>query len=636
MEVSLPSFRKRFTYDPKKDLLGKGGFGEVYKAYDNEDQIFVALKIAHASADDKHNLINEIKRFKKLNHPNIVQHIEAYEVNTGSTDIHGKPILYHVGILEYADKGTLADLLKKGTPDYRLIEDLAKDIIEGLAYLHSNNIIHRDLKPTNILLFSEGEKLRAKITDFGIAKRADATAASTQLVGTVEYMAPEYFTTGNVNTASDVWSLGVMLLEALTGVHPFGKTSQGISNEQIIANILNKDLTTATQNLTEPLKKIVTDCLRREPILRSQSTEILKAAFSNEKANGFGEKTQVIGEKYRENIVKPNKPNKRKLLLLIFIGIGFVLVGITFGVLKIIISNSKTSKLREVEGVVLIGTASIKSNNFLKDSLKSKMESPLVEDGNVNQSLPREFNSPKKANDRKVYCWYGYQEKKLGFDSKTLMLVVHSTVNYASEIFELTIPKNIDDGEALNIIERHINKNCPIVEKDRGENFYYTIPAKFGPNISVSYSDAIKSRGEVLGENPVTFNICSKPQLQNQINNGQHFSQNDKNKFGMNFYCVAYWYKLVRNSETSEFERETYISAPIKIKCASPDNVNYLIELLEHHLKTNCNIPKGFQIGVSANISYQGALDYIHEQFPEGKEVQVCQMDFFQQVICNR
>jgi serine/threonine protein kinase len=304
MEVSLQSFRKRFTYDPAKDLLGKGGFGEVYKAYDNEDHHFVALKISQGTADDKYNLISEIKRFKKLNHPNIVKHIEAYEVNTGSTDIHGKPILYHVGILEYADKGTLADLLKKGTPDYRLIEDLAKDIIEGLAYLHKENIIHRDLKPTNILLFSEGEKLRAKITDFGIAKRADATAVSTQLVGTVEYMAPEYFTTGNITPASDVWSLGVMLLEALTGTHPFGKTSQGIGNEQIIANILNKDLTTATQNLTEPLKKIITDCLRREPELRPQTAEALKAELTNLGADSFGEKTQVI------QLKKPSTTNQ--------------------------------------------------------------------------------------------------------------------------------------------------------------------------------------------------------------------------------------------------------------------------------------------------------------------------------------
>lgn len=298
MEVSLQSFRKRFTYDPQKDLLGKGGFGEVYKAYDNEDQVYVALKISQGTADDKYNLINEIKQFKKLNHPNIVNHIEAYEVNTGSTDIHGKPILYHVGILEYADKGTLADFLKSKTPTgfRQTIEDLANDIIDGLAYLHSQNIIHRDLKPTNILLFSDGEKLRAKITDFGIAKKADATAASTQLVGTVEYMAPEYFTTGNITKASDIWSLGVMLLEALSGTHPFGKTTQGLSNEQIIRNILSKDL---QENLVNaPLKELPTRCLMREANLRPQSAEELKGLMQTG-GDAFTERTQIIGKKQK-------------------------------------------------------------------------------------------------------------------------------------------------------------------------------------------------------------------------------------------------------------------------------------------------------------------------------------------------
>jgi serine/threonine protein kinase len=316
MEVTQSVFRKRFTYDPVKDLLGKGGFGEVYKAYDNEDHLFVALKIAQGTTNDKYNLINEIKRFKKLNHPNIVKHIEAYEVNTGGTDIHGNPIIHHVGILEYADRGTFADLLKKGT-NYRQIEDIAKDITDGLAYLHSEGIIHRDLKPTNILLFSEGEKLRAKITDFGIAKRADATAASTQLVGTVEYMAPEYFTTGNITPASDVWSVGVMLLEALTGSHPFGKTSQDISNEQIIANILNKDITTATQNITEPLKGIITRCLFREANMRPQSATGFKGLLLSS-GDSFSERTQVVNLKNPSAKTERTEPKWKRWVKALF------------------------------------------------------------------------------------------------------------------------------------------------------------------------------------------------------------------------------------------------------------------------------------------------------------------------------
>ncbi len=394
MEVSLQSFKKRFTYDPQKDLLGKGGFGEVYKAYDTEDHIFVALKISQGTADDKYNLISEIKRFKKLNHPNIVKHIEAYEVNTGSSDIHGKPIAYHVGILEYADNGTLADLLKKGTPDYRLIEDLAKDIIEGLAYLHSENIIHRDLKPTNILLFSEGEKLRAKITDFGIAKRTDATAASTQLVGTVEYMAPEFFSTGNITPAADVWSLGVMLLEALTGTHPFGKTTQGLSNEQIINNILNKDLSTATQNLRAPFKQIITRCLLRETNLRPQSATEL-AGLLKQGSDAFSEKTQVIDLKKKHG--KPNiKINARK----VWFGIAGILIFLLLSggyIWYDIVSNKNKKEKNELSIIdrwVYIG------DNGQNDSYFFDRKTVIIKGGIIRVTIKRE---PAKDIDIKIY-----------------------------------------------------------------------------------------------------------------------------------------------------------------------------------------------------------------------------------------
>ncbi|MBX2903315.1 MAG: serine/threonine protein kinase [Chitinophagales bacterium] len=401
MEVSLPSFRKRFTYDPQKDLLGKGGFGEVYKAYDNEDQHYVALKISQGTADNKYNLITEIKRFKKLNHPNIVKHIEAYEVNAGSTDIHGNPILYHVGILEYADSGTFADLLKKGTPDYRVIETLAKDIIEGLAYLHKEGIIHRDLKPTNILLFNEGEKLRAKITDFGIAKNTNATTASTQLVGTVEYMAPEYFTTGDITPASDVWSLGVMLLEALTGTHPFGKTSQGLSNEQIIANILNKDISTATANLTEPLKKIVTDCLRRKVDLRAQSAEVFTTSFLNPTNNPFEEQTQVIETKKKEASSQSKKPKSKRLWNALF---------------NFELSNGKWRKFIAKELMVLLASSIISlllpfllSTILYSVSLvkKNKIESELKIINPQIDSLKSMIDSPFKFSD----SYFGWHQK---------------------------------------------------------------------------------------------------------------------------------------------------------------------------------------------------------------------------------
>jgi serine/threonine protein kinase len=289
MEVTLQSFKNRFTYDPQKDLLGKGGYSEVYKAFDNEDQIYVALKIYQGDADSKYNLSNEIRKFKKLRHANVIEHIEAYEVVTGNNDIHGNPIKYQVGILEYANAGTLADLMKSGKligkENEAQLESIAKDIIAGLDYLHSKNIIHRDLKPSNILLFKDGDKLTPKICDFGIAKIMDnATAVSTQLVGTIEYMAPEYFRTdiGEIGKESDLWSMGVILLEATTGKHPFGKANEGYTNGQIINNILSKEKINLNLIQDASILEIVSGLLIANPLDRHYKNIGTERKYQNE------------------------------------------------------------------------------------------------------------------------------------------------------------------------------------------------------------------------------------------------------------------------------------------------------------------------------------------------------------------
>ena len=302
MEISLASFKARFTYDPQKDLLGKGGYSEVYKAYDNDYKTDVALKIYQGDYSSQYNLLNEIRKYRRLQHPHVIQHLEAFEVNTGSQDLHGNTIKYQVGILEYANAGTLADLIKQGqltgSTNAAKLESIAKDIIAGLEYLHRQNIIHRDLKPSNILMFKEGEKLIPKICDFGIAKVMDnATAVSTQLVGTVEYMAPEYFRTdlGDIGKASDLWSLGVILLEAACGQHPFGKASEGFSNGQIINNILSRE-------------KINLDVIQDASIL-----EIVKGLLNPNPQDRY---RKNIGEERKnksEPIQNPSDPNSKPI-----------------------------------------------------------------------------------------------------------------------------------------------------------------------------------------------------------------------------------------------------------------------------------------------------------------------------------
>jgi serine/threonine protein kinase len=524
MEVSLQSFRTRFSYDSQKDLLGKGGFGDVYKAYDNEDQIFVALKIAHASADDKHNLINEIKRFKKLNHPNIIKHIEAYEVNTGGFDIHGRPIINHVGVLEYADKGTLADLLKNQNDfgsfgNFRsLMEDLATDIIDGLAYLHSQNIIHRDLKPTNILLFSEGDKLRAKITDFGIAKKADATAASTQLVGTVEYMAPEYFTTGNITKASDIWSLGVMLLEALTGTHPFGKTTQGLSNEQIIRNILSKDL---QENLAHaPLKELLTRCLLREPQLRPQNAEELKGLMQSG-GDEFSERTQIINPPKKLLPEQKTRSNRRKFLFIGLLMILFVCVSVlSYWIGKEKqrnITTNQQNKLWQVDTTMLPDKRS---------TIVNKTDVIIISEEDV-EKTPDAQNSGQKADKAEkpkyqvYHCFYGWVRKTFSpgkeyFSGGKAKVEIIYSQNYASNIIEIKCPIDLDQQRVSELFSMHIKEYC-IKETPQEDLPFLNVDDEF---IFVAYpepyQDVKKYRDEIF-QNPIIVEICNKSILRNNF-----------------------------------------------------------------------------------------------------------------------
>ena len=282
MEISIEALKKRYQYEHPRDLIGKGGFADVYKAYDTEDQIWVALKFYRGDWSSKYNVNNEIRRIKKYRHENLIEHIEAYEVISGH-DIHGEPIRYQVGILAFANAGPLTEFMKNNPPQ-QVMGVLIEDVMEGLRYLHSKNIVHRDLKPHNILLFSDGERLTAKIADFGIARLLDGSdATSSHVIGTIEYMSPEHFApnlyglNGKLGINADLWAIGVMIFEMYTGKVPFGRRSSGNTQQEIIAGILTGPLPEDEVNdIPQPYQDIVRRCLVRNANERAQSIDDLR------------------------------------------------------------------------------------------------------------------------------------------------------------------------------------------------------------------------------------------------------------------------------------------------------------------------------------------------------------------------
>jgi eukaryotic-like serine/threonine-protein kinase len=198
--------------------LGAGGMGVVYKALDEQLQRTVALKFLpeelNANRTERDSLLREARAASALDHPNI-------GVIYGLEDDGAGKYFISMG---YYEGETLAERLSGGTPSLRDALDLAIQIAGGLGAAHAQNIVHRDIKPGNIILTKNNQ---AKIVDFGLARTMAATNATLTVntSGTLPYMAPEQILGGAVDPRADVWALGVILMQLLTGTHPFYRDS---------------------------------------------------------------------------------------------------------------------------------------------------------------------------------------------------------------------------------------------------------------------------------------------------------------------------------------------------------------------------------------------------------------------------
>jgi serine/threonine protein kinase/cytochrome c-type biogenesis protein CcmH/NrfG len=230
IETPAKGIAKGTTIAGKYQILqkiGEGGMGIVYKAKDSRLDRTVALKFLSSDLikdkEAKKRFIQEAKAAAALEHPNICTVYEVDEVN-------GQAFI----AMSYIEGQSLKDKLKEGPFDVDEAKDIAIQVAEGLKEAHEKGIIHRDIKPANIMLTKKGQ---AKITDFGLAKLSwgvDLTKTST-VMGTVAYMSPEQAKGEKVDQRTDIWSLGAMLYEMLSGDRPFQKSQE----QALIYAILN-------------------------------------------------------------------------------------------------------------------------------------------------------------------------------------------------------------------------------------------------------------------------------------------------------------------------------------------------------------------------------------------------------------
>lgn len=254
--------------------LGQGGMGSVYLALDTALNRQVALKLIHpASADGdeaRRRFRREAQTAAQLRHPNLITIFEFGEEEEG---------LFLV--MEYLEGIDLETALGEGLlSDHQAVEVLAQ-VCDGLAHAHERGIVHRDIKPSNIRLHLENGQLGAKVLDFGIARlRHDSLlTGSGMVVGTPYYTAPEVLRGGEPDPRMDLWSLGVILYEVLTGHRPFeASTPAGIHFKIAFEPLPALDIPADTE-LRRGLEPIVLRALAKDPQERFSAAKELSLAF---------------------------------------------------------------------------------------------------------------------------------------------------------------------------------------------------------------------------------------------------------------------------------------------------------------------------------------------------------------------
>lgn len=248
----LPAASKLGPYEIVAPL-GAGGMGEVYRALDTRLGRSVAIKVlpeqATASSEALQRFQREARSVSSLNHPNICT---LYDIGHDE----GRDFI----VMECLEGETLAQRIRRGPLSVRETVDIALPVARGLAEAHSHSVVHRDIKPSNIILTKQGVP---KIIDFGLARLVSANAGTQTLgltTGTIGYMSPEQTLGRPVNASTDVWAMGVILIEMLNGANPFQR-----ENASAILFAIVNEPPAAPASAPPELQKIIYRALSKDP-----------------------------------------------------------------------------------------------------------------------------------------------------------------------------------------------------------------------------------------------------------------------------------------------------------------------------------------------------------------------------------
>ena len=536
------------------EKIGEGGMAVVYKAKDRLLNRYVAIKILRPEFTQDEQFLESFKRESQaaagLQHPNIVS---IYDVGrTGNINFI---------VMELVDGRPLSDLIKeKGRLDYKTTIDIAKQMASALSIAHKHQIIHRDVKPHNIMITSDGV---AKLTDFGIARavsNATMVADTSKIIGSVHYFSPEQARGAYVDERSDIYSLGIVMFEMLTGRVPF----DGETPVEVALKHINEDVPSPAKlvpGIPPALDKIVLKATDKYQTERYKSVDEMLEALKNVEFV-----TQMVGDRVfaaesepkprrdeslvvpvmssrredrdQEMVIAPANPrkpkarpdDKKKKKRAIIIGVAAAAILALFGILYvsgIIGGGGKEITVPDVKGMSYSEAKEVLEAKGLKiEKADEPIASQKIEKGKIVSQTPSKNSKVKKGRTVRVILSAGNTELKvpdlkgLSYkEAKTLLSEMGLQISKGDEVDSDSVAEGliasqypsaktkVDKGDIITVNISKGKKDA-VIPKLVGTTFtsesdVSDILSKYGYKLGkVSYEESYETPGTIIKQSP--------------------------------------------------------------------------------------------------------------------------------------
>lgn len=458
------------------DQIGEGGMAVVYKARDTLLNRNVAVKILKPEYTKDVKLVDNFKKESqaaaRLVHQNIV----------GVYDVGRQGNINYI-VMELVEGEILSDYISKHAPlDYKKVVDLGMQIAEGLAFAHKNNVIHKDIKPHNVLITPEGI---AKITDFGIAKMEDkATIVGNvdTVMGSVHYLSPEQARGGYVDEKSDIYSLGIVLYEMITGKVPFdGENPVNVALMQIndpmvppshivegVPPILEQIILKATEKLQINRFKSANEMLEALRNVNIISSIVGDSVYLNAGVRKDGmieyseverpeieeEKTQkrrkIRKKEDKDGLSKERRKLKLSNLQILAIVVAFIFAIPTVFLLNIIFNGEKAFKIPDVSDKTIKEAREILEEKGLELKEGDHVYDTEIDKGKIVSQTPEAGKKTKKGKVITVSISKGAKEGTVpNLIGKTFQEAVDLINKYGYTVGEVTVGDSEEERDTV-------------------------------------------------------------------------------------------------------------------------------------------------------------------------------------------